>query len=136
MTKYLSNCSRIPAQIVPESSQNRPKMGVRRLLGPSRASPERPRSVQEPQDAPKSAPRAHKRAPRAPQQSPREPQERPRGAHERPKTIQKRAPEAPRRVRSAAQEGFRRDIEKTSVFAARPHGPEVYRWAPKITKNR
>ena len=101
MTKDLSNCSRIPAQIVPESSQNRPKMGVRRLLGPSRASPERPRSAQEPQDAPKSAPRA-------PQERIREPQERPNRAQESPKSAQEapmRGPRPSKREPRRLQEG-------------------------------
>ena len=101
MTKYLSNCSRIPAQIVPESSQNLPKMGVRRLLGPSRASPERPRSAQEPQDAPKSAPRA-------PQERIREPQERPNRAQESPKSAQEapmRGPRPSKREPRRLQEG-------------------------------
>ena len=83
-------------------------------IGP-RAPQERPRASQE---WPKSAPRA-------PQERPREPQERPRDAQERPKASLREAQEGPRRVRSATQEAIKRNIEKTYVFSAIPHGVEV-----------
>ena len=84
------------------------------------------------------APRAHKSGPRAAQERPREPQERPRGAQESPKSVQKRGREAPRRLLNAVLEAFKRDIEKTSVFSAIPHGVEVTgkpRKYRKIVKN-
>ena len=101
MTKCLSNCSQIPAQIVPKSSQNRPKMGLGRLLGPSRASPEWPRSAQEPQDAPKTAPRAPQERIRGPQERPKRAQESPKSAQEAPK----RGPRPSKREARRLQEG-------------------------------
>ena len=143
MTKYLSNCSQIPAKIVPKSSQNRPKMGLGRLLGPSRASPERPRSAQEPQDAPKTAPRA-------PQERIRGPQERPKRAQESPKSAQEAPKRGPRPSKTEAgrlQEGSEvRPKRHLSEILKRPQffqlstmvwrlqeNPQKYR---KIVKNR
>ena len=103
MTKYLSNCSQIPAQIVPKSSQNRPKMGLGRLLGPSRASPERPRSAQEPQDAPKTAPRAPQERIRGPQERPKRAQESPKSAQEAPKRGPRPSKREPRRLQEGSE---------------------------------
>ena len=143
MTKCLSNCSQIPAQIVPKSSQNRPKMGLGRLLGPSRASPERPRSAQEPQDAPKTAPRAPQERIRGPQERPKRAQESPKSAQEAPKRSPRPSKRDPRRLQEGSEVRPKRHsgeiLKKPQFFQLDPMalrytgGP---RKQQKIEKNR
>ena len=93
--KFFPDSSQDRPQIVPRGSQNTPKKGLGRLLGPSQASPEGPRSAQEHQDAPKTGPRVPQERTRAAQERPRERQllllllraakRRPREAQDRPK---------------------------------------------------
>ena len=97
--KFFPNSSQDRPQIVPRGSQNTPKKGLGRLLGPSRASPEGPRSAQEHQDAPKTGPRAPQERTRAaqerPKSGPRAPKRAPRAATRRPREAQDRPKERP-----------------------------------------
>ena len=146
MTKYLSNCSEIPAQIVPKSSQNRPKMGLGRLLGPSRASPERPRSAQEPQDAPKTAPRAPQERIREPQERPNRAQESPKSAQEAPMRGPRPSKREPRRLQEGSEVRPKRDsgeiLKKPQFLQLDPMalrytgGPENHKKSIKIDPGR